>query len=156
MQDTSLAIETLNDLILINNDRITGYEKAAHQAKDLDPEIKNVFHHMASESRKNVAELHDEVVALVGIPATGTTTSGKLYRAWMDFKTTFTGVDSHSLLTSCETGEDAAQKAYLTALKNADRLPATVTSLISAQQVSLKSSHDLIKRYRDTNTFSRS
>ena len=61
MHDTSLAIETLNDLILINNDRITGYEKAAHQAKDLDPEIKNVFHHMASESRKNVLDLHAEV-----------------------------------------------------------------------------------------------
>ena len=156
MQDTSLAIETLNDLILINNDRITGYEKAAHQAKDLDPEIKNVFHHMASESRKNVTDLHAEVVALVGIPATGTTTSGKLYRAWMDFKTTFTGTDSHSLLSSCESGEDAAQKAYLSALKHADKLPGTVNTLILTQQQSLKSSHDLIKRYRDNNTFSRS
>ncbi len=156
MHDTSLAIETLNDLILINNDRITGYEKAAHQAKDLDPEIKNVFHHMASESRKNVVDLHAEVIALVGIPATGTTTSGKLYRAWMDFKTSFTGTDSHSLLASCETGEDAAQKAYLKALEHADSLPGTVSALILSQQQSLKSSHDLIKRYRDTNTFSRS
>jgi uncharacterized protein (TIGR02284 family) len=155
MEKNEKAIEALNDLILINNDRITGYEKAAHQSRDLEPDIKNIFHHMASESRKYVSDLHAEILGMGGKPVSGTTTSGKLYRAWMDLKATFTGPDSQALLISCEEGEDAAQKAYIHALGSANELPENIFTLVQKQQLALKSSHELIKRYRDTKTFSR-
>jgi uncharacterized protein (TIGR02284 family) len=155
MKKNEKVIEALNDLILINNDRITGYEKAAHQSKDLEPDIKNIFHHMASESRKYVSDLHHEVLTLGGRPASGTTTSGKLYRAWIDLKATFTGPDSQALLMSCEEGEAAAQKAYIQVLGPGNQLPGNIFSLLQKQQLALKSSHELIKRYRNTKTFSR-
>lgn len=154
MKQQEKTIEILNDLIKINNDRITGYEKAAWESKELQPDIRNIFHHMASESRKYVNDLQTEVLKMGGEPVTGTTASGKLYRFWMDLKATFTGHDAHSILASCEAGEDAAQKSYKQALGSDDPLPDHIYTLILNQQQALKSSHDLIKRYRDTQTFS--
>ncbi len=42
----------------------------------------------------------------------GTTEMGKIYRAWMDVKAVFTGENRHTILSNCEAGEDATQKAY--------------------------------------------
>ena len=39
----------LNDLIQINNDRITGYEKAAKEAEANDADLKKLFLKMADE-----------------------------------------------------------------------------------------------------------
>ena len=143
------VIEVLNDLIQINNDRIEGYERAADEARDIDVDLRAVFSRMAEESRKYAAELTQEVVKLGGDPATGTTASGKIYRVWMDVKATFTGHDRQSVLASCEFGEDAAQKAYDLALKSDAPLTIDIRQLIVNQKASLKTSHDLIKKYRD-------
>lgn len=142
-------IETLNDLVAINNDRINGYEKAVDEAKDKDVDLKAVFSKMANESREYVRELSDQIVSLGGTPATDTTASGKIYRVWMDVKALFTGSDRESLLGSCEYGEDAAQKAYESALASDSEIDATTRQLIMEQKSSLKTSHDIIKKYRD-------
>jgi len=141
--------EILNDLILINNDRINGYEKAASEISDItDAEIKSIFYQMAEESRGYKDALTEAVARVGGSPPTDeTTVSGKIYRAWMDVKATFSGDDTLAALQSCEFGEDAAQKAYKDALE--EEAPAGITSLIQSQQQSLKASHDRIKRYRD-------
>ena len=80
---------------------------------------------------------------------TGTTVSGKIYRAWMDVKATFAGNDRHAVLASCEYGEDAAQRAYDEALRSDDPMPYSIRELIANQKGALKSSHDTIKTYRD-------
>ena len=141
--------EVLNDLIRINNDRTTGYEKASEEAKTLDVDLQATFNKMANESRKYVAQLSNEVQRLGGEPATGTTNSGKIYRVWMDVKVTFSGKDRQAILESCEFGEDAAQKAYKAALASDAEMSAETRQLITEQQSSLKKSHDIIKKYRD-------
>lgn len=141
--------EVLNDLIRINNDRIAGYEKAADEARNIDVDLRAIFSRMSEESRQYAAELTQEVVKLGGEPATGTTNSGKIYRAWMDLKATFTGNSRQAILENCEFGEDAAQKAYDSALKTDTELSADVRQLIANQKSSLKTSHDVIKKYRD-------
>ncbi len=141
--------EVLNDLIRINNDRITGYEKAADEARNIDVDLRTIFSRMAEESRQYAAELTQEVVKLGGEPATGTTNSGKIYRVWMDVKATFTGSNRQAILENCEFGEDAAQKAYDSALKSDAEINADVRQLITKQKASLKTSHDVIKKYRD-------
>lgn len=141
--------EVLNDLIRINNDRIVGYEKAAEEARDIDVDLRTIFMRMAEESRQYAAELTQQVVGYGGEPASGTTNSGKIYRAWMDLKATFTGGSRQAVLENCEFGEDAAQRAYEAALKSDAELPADVRQLIANQKSSLKTSHDLIKKYRD-------
>src|SRR5690242_1408326 len=110
-------VTVLNDLIRINNDRIVGYEKAAEEARDIDVDLRTIFTRMAEESRQYAAELTQIVVAYNGEPATGTTNSGKIYRVWMDVKATFTGSSRQAILENCEFGEDAAQRAYESALK---------------------------------------
>lgn len=141
--------EVLNDLIRINNDRIAGYKRAADEAHDHDADLKSIFHKMADESRQYNMELTREVVKLGAEPATGTTASGKIYRAWMDVKATFTGSDREALLSSCEFGEDAAQNAYQEALTSDETLSIDIRQLIANQKASLQISHDTIKKYRD-------
>lgn len=142
-------IEVLNDLVEINNDRINGYMKASKETKDLDADLKAVFNKMADESQQYKSELAQRVISLGGKPAEGTTNSGKIYRVWMDVKATFTGHDRQSVLESCEFGEDAAQKAYKLALSSDVEMDAETRTLITDQQSKLKTSHDLIKKYRD-------
>ena len=149
MASNDNTVEVLNDLIEINNDRIAGYTRAIKESESEDVDLKEIFSRMADESRQYLTELTQEVVKLGGEPDKGTTASGKIYRAWMDVKATFTGNDRKSILASCEFGEDAAQKAYDAALTSDAELPTEIRQLIANQKSSLKTSHDVIKKYRD-------
>lgn len=150
MTTNEKLVEELNDLIEINNDRINGYEKAADESKDRDVDLQAIFNKMADESRGYKAELTQEVRRLGGDPeSSSTTNSGKLYRVWMDVKAIFTGKDRQAILENCEFGEDAAQKAYNMALASDAEMSAETRNLITDQQAKLKTSHDLIKKYRD-------
>jgi len=155
MTQNKEVIEVLNDLIRINNDRTAGYTRASEDTKNVDVDLRTIFERMADESRQNAIELTAQVGRLGGEPATGTTTSGKIYRAWMNVKDMFTGKDRHSLLASCEYGEDAAQRAYEEALASDAPLATDVRQLITSQKASLRNSHDLIKKYRDMHEISR-
>lgn len=148
MQNTKDTIEVLNDLIQINNDRITGYEKAIREIKAEDEDLKILFATMIAESHRNKIALATEVQTMGAEVENGTTTSGKIYRAWMDVKAVFTGHDRHTILANCEAGEDAAKKAYKTALEN-EALPAYIRELLVQQQGTLLASHDEIKSLRD-------
>jgi uncharacterized protein (TIGR02284 family) len=142
-------ISVLNDLVLINNDRVQGYMKAKDGTKDIDVDLQAIFSKMADESRKYLGELKEEIGRLGGKSEDGTTNSGKIYRVWMDVKATFSGHDRQSVLEACEFGEDAAQKAYREALASDAEMNAETRQLITSQQESLRTSHDLIKKYRD-------
>lgn len=141
--------ETLNDLVRINNDRIEGYLRASKETQDADVDLQATFHTMAEESRKYKRELEERVVTLGELPASDSTVAGKIYRVWMDVKNTFTGADRESILASCEFGEDAAQRAYNEALETDAEMDAETRQLIMEQKNSLKSSHDMIKKFRD-------
>jgi len=141
--------EVLNDLIKINHDRIEGYERAVEDTRDKDTDLQSIFHQMADESKQYATELESEVRKVGGEPASDTTVSGKIYRVWMDLKSTVTGKARKSILESCEYGEDAAQKAYAEALKTDSELPSDIRQIIVNQKAALKTSHDTIKRYRD-------
>ena len=104
---------------------------------------------MADESRINVSDLVKHVRMLGGEAERGSTTMGRIYRAWMGVKATFTGTDRASILASCEFGEDQAQKAYKDALETGADIDTEARLLIIAQQAAIKESHDDIKRMRD-------
>ena len=138
--------ETLRDLIRINNDRVTGYSKAAVQADDND--LQSLFSELAQQSRQFANELRSCVNDNKDI-TDETTTAGKIYRAWMDVKATFGGDSRKAILASCEFGEDAAQKAYKEALEDND-LTEDVRAIIEKQKTILRKAHDKIKMMRDT------
>jgi uncharacterized protein (TIGR02284 family) len=152
MENNKKVVEVLNDLIQINNDRITGYERAIKELKDESADLKTLFEGYIDQSRNIRNQLGTEVQTLKGEMDDGTTGSGKIYRAWMDVKAVFTGRDRHTVLENCEFGEDAAQKAYKSALETED-LPAYLVQLISKQQIELKAAHDEVKALRDENKY---
>ncbi|MBO9728800.1 MAG: PA2169 family four-helix-bundle protein [Chitinophaga sp.] len=145
---TAATNEVLNDLIAINNDRIEGYERALKEVTAEDSDLKGLFTDMIAESHQLRNALGNEVQAGGGTMASGTTASGKIYRAWMDVKAVFTGHDRHTVLANCEAGEDAAQRAYKDALDH-ESLPAYISELLMQQKEILKRSHDKIKALRD-------
>lgn len=148
METRTVNAEILNDLIQINNDRVAGYEKAIEELKSEDADLKTLFVKMIGESHKHKMALATEVQALGEDAESGTTNSGKIYRAWMDVKAIFSGHDRKTVLNNCEFGEDAAQKAYKMALEE-EGLSADLRSLITEQKAELRISHDEIKALRD-------
>ena len=149
MENQEELVSVLNDLIRINNDRIVGYERASKESKDIDVDLIATFNKMADQSRKYKAELVQQVTRLGGDAASDTTVSGKVYRVWMDLKAAITGKDRESILGSCEYGEDVAQRAYEAALESDAYMSTEVRQMISSQKSDLKTSHDLIRKYRD-------
>jgi uncharacterized protein (TIGR02284 family) len=150
METTKETRTIINDLVEINNDRIIGYEKAIEELKEGDQDLKTLFSRMIDESRQARMVLGKEVQALGGEMEKGdsTTNSGKIYKAWMDVKAVFTGHNRHTVLSNCEFGEDAAQKAYKTALAF-EHLPHYLRDLFEQQKQTFKKSHDEIKALRD-------
>lgn len=150
MQTNETTVEILNDLIKINNDRIAGYERAIKETKDLDVDLKALFEGMVKESEGYKQELVTKANEMSNDDMDDdSTTSGKIYRAWMDIKSTFTDSDRKTILDSCEFGEDAWRRAYKSSLDTTEPLEGNITTIIREQYDNQKKSHDLIKKYRD-------
>lgn len=141
------TIEVLNSLMQINNDRIEGY---GHAAKEIEDEtLVILFNEMAAKSRVLKRQLADEVLKYGGQPTDSTTVSGKVFRAWMDFKSVLTGKNRDAILASCVFGEDAAQETYANAIKKDSKLPSSIIELISKQKAQLSYDQNRVKSYRD-------
>lgn len=148
-------IETLNDLVQINTDRTKGFENALKQLQEegvqeeaTNADLKNLFLSYIDQSRRFKMQLAKEVEVLGSDIETDTSTSGKIHRAWIDLKTTFTGHSTHSILEECEFGEDAILKAYDSALE--ENIPAYIRDMLNDQLAELTEAHDEIKALRDS------
>lgn len=141
--------ETLNDLVLINNDRVEGYQKAIDELKPEDADLRGIFQERIDQSRSFHSELVAEVAKLGEEVEHGTKTTGKIYRAWMDVKAFFSGSDRKTILDNCEDGEDAALRAYDEALE-CQHINPEQRAVIIRQQADVKVSHDKIKAMRDS------
>jgi uncharacterized protein (TIGR02284 family) len=131
--DNSNTINLLNDLIEINNDRMTGYETAIKEVDD--SQLQHLFQTFITTSEKCALDLKKEVVKLGGETETGTRNTGKLHRLWMDFKNAFTENNKASVLDSCEFGDDVAVTTYQDTLKNnANELDMHLQTLITTQE----------------------
>ncbi|HZV68493.1 MAG TPA: PA2169 family four-helix-bundle protein [Saprospiraceae bacterium] len=140
------SINVLNSLIVINNDRISGYQTAIDETDDQD--LKIAFAQFVQTSSECKNELVKAVNSLGGTPEDGTRIDGKIYRAWMDFKAMVTGKDRKAILNSCEYGEDVAVNSYERAMKDPN-LSSEHNSLISNQYAQIKEDHDTVKSMRD-------
>ena len=140
-------IKALNELIVINNDRVEGYRTATEETNDTD--LIRIFGTLQSTSQNNLSELRAEVVSLGGEIEEGTRTTGKFFRVWMDVKAALTANDRSTILDSCEFGEDKALEAYEEALENRRELGLEQIALIERQKEKLRVDHDKVKALRD-------
>ena len=140
--------ETLNDLVLINNDRVEGYQKAIDELKPEDTDLRSIFQERVNQSAQFRDELVPEVARSGEEIAEGTMVSGKIYRAWMDVKAFLSGNNRRAILENCEFGEDAALRAYEEALQDVNLTPEQ-RAMVIRQQAEIKASHNQIKAMRD-------
>jgi len=155
MESNKSIIETLNDLVQINNDRIKGFENAIKELSEKNDELYdrtdlvNVFNNKILESRQLKSTLVQEIQVLGGEAETDSTVSGAIHRTWLEVKAAFTGHSEKSILEECEFGEDAIKKAYQTAIDDEDT-PAYIRDILNDQKMIIDQSHDEIKALRDS------
>lgn len=141
--------KALSELVIINNDRYEGYNKAAEQTTDAD--LKSLFTKFSTQSKGFSSELRKLIPFTEEAPKRDeTTVSGKFYRAWMDVKAALTAKDRKAILSSCEFGEDVAKKTYDDVLEHPEDVPSDVLSLIKKQRSELQQGHDTVKALRDS------
>lgn len=141
--------EALNDLIIINNDRYEGYQKAMEQVEDAD--LKDLFSQFSMQSKANNAELRSMVPASEDTPDRDETRiSGKFYRVWMDVKNSLASNNRKEVLSSCEYGEDVAKKAYEDALSERGELTSDSVAVIQKQYDEILNAHNQVKSLRDS------
>jgi uncharacterized protein (TIGR02284 family) len=146
--NTEKTINILNVLIQMNNDRIEGYERAINDTEEED--LKVLFGEFSATSRRLNDELVDEVENLDGEPIEGSTTSGKLFRIWMDVKSALTRKDIFGILNSCEYGEEWAVKEYERVINEQwEFLTVDQIEMLRDQYVLIKKDHDEIKEFRN-------
>src|ERR1700752_1259694 len=134
MENTERTLQMLNDLVLINNDRIENYERALKEIEEdnHDKDLEPVFLRLIDSSRRYKMEIGTEIQALGKDIEQGTTTGGKLHRAWLAVKEAFNGHDRYTILDECESGEDAIRNAYEDVLSD-DALPAYIIDMLDNQ-----------------------
>lgn len=143
-------VNTLDDLIRINIDRITAYEKASHEEITPEPEFRDSFYRLSTESRAYVNTLHAEVIRLGGAPVTQATITGKIYLHWLEGKNSFEGADTPSRLAACIDAELAVQKAYKQALDEQNHLPERIYELVENQLWSVERAHEQLLQLRES------
>lgn len=148
MQSNEQLSSILKDLIVVNNNRVKGYEKAVDETTTVDTDLHAIFNSMANDSRGYAADLIQEVIVLGGESAT-TTNPQKILRDWMDDTKPFTKSDRQTILSSCDSGEDTTQTAYTDALSSDIAVDSKIRKILNDQQETLKMAHNLIKKYRE-------
>lgn len=148
LQHTECQVSALNDLIRINNDRITGYKKRIDITANDD--LAGLFWQFIYQSRQNIHDLIQYIHQLGGQPADGTSLSGKFYYAWMDLKSAIYRQDRQTMLDYCEYGEDVAKSAYQKVFDDKEiNWGKKVIYLLKKHLDDLKKSHELIKELQE-------
>ncbi|MGE5111605.1 MAG: ferritin-like domain-containing protein [Acidobacteriaceae bacterium] len=143
--DNDHVISVLEKLIETNRDAQEGFRDAAEHIKD--PEVRNLFNRISTARAEFAGELENEVIRLgKHNPNRTATTGGALHRRWIDLKAALGGGD-HSILSSVESGEDSAKKAYAEALQ--EKLPQDIHDILRRQSQEVISSHDQVRALRD-------
>jgi len=107
-------LEILNNLIVINNDRIEGYNYA--EKKINIPILKILFSRLTETSLNCRKELIGEVHKIGGKPQFGNVTSAQFFKAWLEVIAAVGKNDHGAILDSCVNEENAVIKSYESAL----------------------------------------
>jgi uncharacterized protein (TIGR02284 family) len=143
--DRDDVIATLNNLIETSRDGEEGFRACAEGVKS--PDLKRFFEEKARRCAEGAAQLQGKVIELGGNPERSSSISGTMHRAWVNIKSTITGMDDKAILAECERGEDVARRAYEDAL-NQD-LPPDVRMLIDRQYREVKANHERVRDMRN-------
>ena len=143
--DRDDVIAILNDLIATCKDGEAGFQACADGVGN--PQLTSFFEDAARRCAEGAAQLQAKIRELGGDPERSFSMLPAAHRGWMDARSALSGMDDRAILTECERGEDYAEKAYVSALK--ENLPADVRSLIAKQFRVVKQNHEQVREMRD-------
>ena len=139
MENTK-TIETLQGLIQITNDRLEGFRKVDRKIFETHPGLDTEYDHMIRQSEVMKSELSALVLGKGGDSDQSATLAGGLHRIWIDLKNSISGKEAESTLENVVFGENAAIKAYETALNSGDLCPDS-TVVVQKQLHQLEASY---------------
>jgi uncharacterized protein (TIGR02284 family) len=141
--------EMLNDLVKINTDRITRYQKALDHPT-LDSDLLIVFKNIIAESYRFKNELTGKMKDF-GTDAypVSDSISGQIHRASMDLSVVLSTNTRKAIMSSCQYNEDIAQHAYTAALNDSYGLDEHIYQLIATQLKAMKNTSDQLKKCRN-------
>lgn len=147
--ENNKAIEVLNSLLVINNDRIEGYQKATEETED--GSLKSLFGEFTATSQKCRRDLVEEISILGGTPTDSTRMDGKLFRVWMEVKAALTGDDRKAILNSCEEGEEKAVETYQDVIDDdMSHLSEQQQLMVMKQKSLIETDYNKVKSMADT------
>ena len=106
----------LDNLAAVNKDAEAGFLHAASNVRNTETE--SLFNGYAKQHGKFATEIEAEVERLGWSPSDSRTLGGSIHRGWMDLKAALTGHSVRAMLTSCQSGEQSAESAYLDAVND--------------------------------------
>lgn len=139
MYENEKLLEELNDLKLVNSERIEKYKKELVKTKD--SEYISLFKRMIKESMNYIEELvHEMKRKEPGQSPKKLWMTGNIYKIW----TESTLSEGKNISEMSEIIERAIQKAYEKALSPDVYIPSSIASLIIMQKAKLKESFNLL------------
>ena len=141
------TIECLNALIVLNNDRIEGYETAQKETDDLA--LNKAFSDFQSTSFKCKSELVAEVRNLHGKPQQGIREPGKFFENWLEVKNALVQNNIDFVLESCLSSEIYVLEFYKNDLiQNNEIHTSLIAELLNKQYSLLKNDYDIIQQLK--------
>lgn len=140
------TVNVLQELNQFVNDRIEGYKHAAEATKD--PAHRSYYNDLINESNQFSNEINRNISKFGGERQDSTTAKGKIFRGWMDVKSTITGSDEEAIIKSNLYGEEWAQKAYDDALEHRAELPENITQMIEKQKQASLTTYERLRQMK--------
>ncbi|KAA6431946.1 PA2169 family four-helix-bundle protein [Rufibacter glacialis] len=147
------ALNTLNDLVETARDGQKGYETAAGAVDN--PSVKAELERFAQQRAIFVSELESKAQQLGGSTRNTTTlegaalqAAGAVHRGWINLKAAVGANDSKAILGECETGDEAALKAYDAALHE-QGLPVDLKTVVQRQYQEIQAAKQTITSLKE-------
>jgi uncharacterized protein (TIGR02284 family) len=143
--DHNEVVGIIEKLIETCRDGQNGFREAAEHVKD--PQLKKIFDQNSLERGQFAGELENELIRMgKHDPDRKGSATAAVHRGWLDLKAAL-GMGDASILSSVESGEDNAKKAYENALQS--KLPNDIRSVVERQSQRVMQVHDEMRDLRD-------
>ncbi|MBU2061760.1 MAG: PA2169 family four-helix-bundle protein [Bacteroidetes bacterium] len=142
--DDIKTIGLLNNLIIVNNDRIEGYEIAIEETEEND--LKLLFSQFIQTSVKCKSELLSEVRRLEAEAFISDRRKASFFNTWTEVKLALNSKNRKVILDACEEGENVVKKNYEDTIRDhGTDLSINELAMLKNQYMDLKNDHDRVE-----------
>jgi hypothetical protein len=145
-------IEILNDLIMIQNERIAGYQLVL-EATSKEPHFNNTIRNLIDEGLQFKYLLIQKISQLEKAVSNASSVPGRLYGVWKDLKIKSLNSKGSLVIANCQYNEVIALHVANAALNYTDLAPENRT-LIEGQEAALRNIMHIMRHCNQPGQFS--